>query len=565
MTTPRRTLAAALALVVALGATACAPALPDSVVPGSEVTAAWAGEFTSANAAASPTPGNAAMADVLRGRFGEVVAGEFVADESFGAVTIVRDDPFTVRYDLAEPVWSDGIPLDAADLLLGWAAASGYFTDDTAGETEADAAAAVPDIDEFARAIDVTFAHPEIGWQQAVAASVPAHVVGRLAFGIDDAMEAKQAVIAAIQNDDGAALDAIAEAWNQGFDISGDEAVGTDRLLSSGPFLVDAIADEGEGRSVTLVPNPTFRGAVTPKVARIRLVPPGAEPLAALGDRFDTAVLAPTAADDAPVRDLERQDYTVNPSKDGTIWALLLKPGGVLATPQARAAFLRQAPASTMVERGGGPWASAYTRTTSMLSAQGSRAYDVVVEDSGFAAALGSPAEDPALDREAAGVTSGAAVCVLYDRASEFAAGAFAALRDAAPEAGWDVTDCGSDDVDAALTAGGWDAVITRVPVPQTPRRIAAQWGTDGAESVVGQADAARDALIEQYAQTTDVYAARELLAQIEATIVQAAVALPLAANPLLTVTDRDVTGVTLADGDAARVIGSATGWEVVK
>ena len=94
--------------------------------------------------------------------------------------------------------------------------------------------------------------------------------------------------------------------------------------------------------------------------------------------------------------------------------------------------------------------------------------------------------------------------------------------------------------------------MITRAPTPQTPEQIAAQWGSAGAASLTGNADAARDELIAQYAQTTDVYESRELLAQIEATIVQAAVALPLAVNPQVTVINRGVTGVATPGGDAA-------------
>lgn len=561
----RRRFGAPLALLVAATLTACAPTLPATVVPGSEITVGWTGAFTSANAAASPTPGNIAIAEAIRGEFGDLVDGEFVADESFGVATIVADDPFTVRYDLAEPAWSDGIPLDAADLLLGWAAASGFFDPQDAteaGEPGTDAVARVPDVDEFDRSIDVTFEQPIIGWQQAVAVPVPAHVIARHAFGIDDAMQAKQAVIRAIQDDDRTALDEISEAWNDGFEVSGDE-IGTDVLLSSGPFLIDDVGDEEGGQSVALVPNPAYRGAVTPLVSRIDLEPPGDHPIADLGSRLDIAILAPTTADRGLIRELERKDFTVNTSHDGTAWSLQLNPVGVFASQPARVAFLRAASAAPMVERGSGLWSAAYTGTASMVSAPGSRAYDIVNEDSGFAVALGTPADDPALEREAAGVPGGSAVCVLFDRASEFAAGAFAALRDSAAESGWDIVDCGSDDVGGALAQRGWDAVIARGPIPQTPEQIAAQWGSGGTESLTGNADAARDELIAQYARTTDVYEAREVLAQIEATIVQAAVALPLAVSPLVTVIDRGVTGVATPDGDAARLIRGAAQWGV--
>ncbi|MET0812082.1 MAG: hypothetical protein ABWY03_03440, partial [Microbacterium sp.] len=155
-------------------------------------------------------------------------------------------------------------------------------------------------------------------------------------------------------------------------------------------------------------------------------------------------------------------------------------------------------------------------------------------------------------------------VCVVYDRASEFAVGAFAALRDAVQEAGWSAVDCGTDDVDAAVVQGGWDAVISRAPVPQTAADIAARWGSGGASSLAGYSDPARDALIAQLAQTTDVYVARDLRAQIEASIVRAAAALPIALNARVTVVDKDVIGVATRDGARAPLTSGAAQWEVV-
>ncbi|MGM7667919.1 ABC transporter substrate-binding protein [Microbacterium sp. A93] len=538
--------------------------MPESVVPGSAITVGWTGEFTSTNAAASPTSGNVDIAATIRGDFGDVIDGEFVADEGFGAVTIVSDDPFTVRYDLTEPSWSDGIPLDAADLLLGWAGASGYFDVGDESETadaEPDAELAVPVLDEFARAIQVTFPQPVIDWQQAVTVPVPAHIVGRLAFAMDDDMEAKQAVIGAIQEHDSAALEALATVWNEGFELSDQAELPADLMLSSGPFLVDGVDRSDAGQSVTLVPNPSYSGLVTPQVARIDMVPPGVDPIATIGDQLDAAQVAPIAVNRAPIIELERKDFTVDTTHDGTVWAMLLNPAGVFTQQQARTAFIHAVPARSMVERGAGDWATAYAGTTSMVSAPGSRAYDIVNADSGFAETLGEAGDDPALEREAAGLAARTHVCVLYDRRSEFAVGAFAALRDAAGEFGWSVVDCGSDDFDTALVQRGWDAVIARVPIPQTPGQIAAQWGSQGDASITRHADPERDALIAQLAQTTDIYEARDIRAQIEATIVRAAVALPIAANPRVTISDRDVTGVASRNGATAPLTSGAVQW----
>ncbi|MFT3798269.1 hypothetical protein [Microbacterium sp.] len=560
-TSPARPPAAASVvalLVVALAA--CAPSAPATVVAGTRVVVAWPGELTSLNALADPTAGNLDIAAATRDDFGAVVDGEFVADPGFGTVSIVGDDPFTVRYDLAEPSWSDGTPLDAADLLLGWAAATGILDLDGDPDGGPDAAHAVPTVDEFARAIEVTFPQPTIGWQTAVSAQVPAHIVGRLAFGEDDAMQAKQSVIRAIEDDDATALAAIAEAWHSGFDVGDGTGLSADLLVSSGPYQVGEVSGGIDGQSVTLVPNAGYRGAVTAQVAQIDLVPSGDDPIAAIGDTLDVAQVAPTAENRAPIHELERLDSTAEATNDGSVWTVRLRPAGVFAGTAARAAFLRMAPVNDLIDRGAGEWASAYAKTTSVVAVPGSRAYDIVAEDSGFTAALGTPADDAALDREAAGIPAGTAVCVLYDRGSAFAAGAFAALRDAAAEAGWAVADCGSDDLGAAVAAGGWDALIDRTPVPLTPARLAEQWG-----SAAGLAppDADRDDLIAQLAQTVDVYQARELLGEIEASIVRAAVVRPLAMNPVVTVVDRGVTGVAARNSPASLTWGVAH-WAVV-
>lgn len=558
-----RRVAAALIAALTLGLTACTPAMPATVVPGTEVVVGWRGEFTSANAASSPTGGNIDIAEMNRADFGDVIDGEFVPDTGFGEVSIVSDDPFTVRYDLAEPSWSDGIPLDAADLLLGWAGSSGYFRE-KAGEEPAEVERVVPSVDEFARSIEVTHEHPIIGWQQAVAVPVPAHVVGRRALGIEDAMEAKQAIITAIRDDDAAALAKIADVWNEGFEIGDDGEIPADLLLSSGPFQVDGVKRSKDGQSVTLVPNTGYQGAATPLVARIELVPPGDDPIGAIGERLDVAQVAPLVANRAMIKNLERRDVLVDTRHDGTLWALFVEPAGIFARHEARTAFFHAAPATSLIASGADVWGGAYAATTSMITAPGWRAYDIVSEDSGFAAALGSADEEPAIEREAAGVKAGAQVCVLYDRSSEFAAGAFRGLKAAASEAGWDVVDCGSDDFDTALGQGAWDAVIARVPIPQTPSQISAQWGTGGAASITGDADPARDELIARLAQTVDVYDARDLLAQIEATIVRAAVALPIAVNPRLTIIDSDVTSITPRTGSRAPLTYGAVQWEAV-
>lgn len=580
MRRPGRVVAASVVAALAIGLAACTPSVPDSVVAGSRVSVAWTGELTSLNAEAEPTPGNLDIAAATREGFGDTVDGEFVADPTFGTVSLVDGGSVTVRYDLAEPAWSDGIPLDGADLMLGWAAAAGLFDDSANGEPAAPGVdppldTPTPRLDEFARAIEVTFPAPTISWQTAVRADVPAHVVGRIAFGTDDAMQAKEAVISAIQERDERALGKIADAWHDGFALDEDFALSEDdaspeTFVSSGPYRVASIARAADGQRVTLVPNGAYRGAPSPQVARVELVPPGDAPLGEIGERLDIVTVAPVVENRAPVRELERRDTEVQTTHDGTAWTVLLRPAGVFGGAPARSAFLRSIPASDLVERGAGEWSSAYTKTTALTAAPGSRAFDIVSEDSGFVSTLGVSADDGALEREAAGIAAGTAVCVLYDRTSAFAAGAFSALRDAVGEAGWSATDCGSDDLDGALAGGAWDAVITRIDVPDSVAGLKALWGIGTTAAVTapvvgplaaGQDAIDRDALLAELDRTDDVYRARELRAQIEATLVRSAIAKPLAANPRVTVVDKDVTGVTVRNGTRAPLLSGAAQW----
>lgn len=563
-----RRAAASLLAASAVLLTACAAPLPPSVVAATSAVVGWSAELTSLNAAAAPTAGNLDLAAATHDGFGATVDGEFVPDTAFGEVTITSDDPFTVRYDLAEPSWSDGTPLDAADLMLAWAASAGLLGRDADAQdaegASTDVAAEPPVVDEFARAIEVTFAEPTILWQSALSVAVPAHVVGERAFGLDDPMQAKQAVIRAVQDDDASALAKIAEVWQRAYEIGDDAAVADDLLVGSGPYVVSEIEGDADGRRITLVPNPVYAGARAPQIARIELVPPGDDPVAQIGDALDVATVPPTAANHASIHGLERRDATIEPTHDGEVWAVVLRSEGVFSTLRARAAFLRVVPPTDMVDAGAGEWSSVYTKTTSMVTAPDARAYEVVAEDSGFEETLGTPADDPALDRAAAGVTAGTRVCVLFDRDSAFASGAFAALRAAAKEAGWAVADCGAADLDEARDAGGWNAVIERVPLPRTPDELADLWGSDGAATVTDNADPDRDELIATLARTVDVYESREILAAIEATIVRAAVARPLAMDPVVTIADRDVTGVAARSGSVAPLLSGVAQWAVV-
>jgi peptide/nickel transport system substrate-binding protein len=554
---------------LALTLTACMAELPASVIEGSSVTVGWAHSLTSFNAASKTgdTEGNREIASVTHDNFARLAGGEVVVDETFGMVEVVDSDPtsFTVRYDLAERTWSDGIPIDAADLLLAWAAGSNA----TAGEfasisSDLRHSADVPAVDDFERRIDVAYNRPVRNWQTALDVAVPAHVVGELSLGVEDPMEAKQAVVDAITDGDEGDLADLAEAWNSGFDLRDADTALPDALtVGSGPYLVTAVDGTGTAADVRLEVNRSYEGDTPPSYERIEVVA-GDDPLEGFPDDLDVVQVDPTPDNFVTVRDLERRDHHVSETHSGQLWTLVLRAdSGVFRSLEARRAFLRATSPADLRSAGAGAWEGAYAASQSLLFAPESDGYTISLEDAGFRAAFESAATDAQVERARAGVAAGTQVCVLYDTDDPFAAGAFRGLETSVAEAGWAARDCGEAEIDSSLgRGGGWQAVLTRVPLPETPGDISAIWGAKKNSPLTGIRSKERRRLVAQLDKTADVYDAREIQVAIEAGLFEEYVALPLALDPVVTLSERSMNAVLPDSGDDVTLLGGAGIWE---
>lgn len=528
----------------------------------------WSQQVTTLNGAttAGAAEGNREIASITHDAFARVVATGVETDQSFGTVTVIdaATDSFAVRYDLADRTWSDGVPLDAADLMLAWAAGSNA----TAGEfdslpTDLRQSAAVPHLDEFARRIDVSFATPVRDWQTALDVAVPAHVVGALALDIDDPMEAKQAVIDAITDDDADDLAKIAEVWNTGFDIDGASDDELDDLgVASGPYQVKTIEDAGAADDVTLEVNREHTGDAAPTYEEVDVVA-APSPLADFPGDVDVVQVVPTPDNYLEVRALTRRDHHLATTHAGRLWALVLRADrGIFRKGDARRAFLRATPRGDLTSAGAGDWRDAFAATQSLLFAPESDGYDIALEDAGFRAAFEGAGNDAAEDRARAGVPAGTKVCVLYDTEEPFAVRAYGALRVTAAESGWKVRDCGEQGIEDGLSSQRkWQAVLTTVPLPETPDDITETWGGVQPSPLTGLADEERARLAEEIAHTPDRYDARDLQVAIEAGLIQESLALPLAMEPVVTLSRRGLDLVQPESGALATLLAGAAGW----
>lgn len=321
-----------------VGGSACGvphgPWEPAAEAPSGEVRVAWNDPLLSFNSITShgnATANNNPLYLMNLGGFSYYDADlQLVNNDSFGTCTIESLDPLTITFRINEGVtWSDGVQVDAADLILGWASQSTHFNDAnvvnlpdtgeavtadengapivvgpdgtqiTSADEEAYNAAFDPEtgglfegysyvpatgisfdssspsmelitqfpvISDDGLAVTATWDSFYVDYQIAgIGAGMPAHIVAQRALGIEDPAEAKAALIAAFQNGDAAAIKPIADFWNTGFDYN---ALPDDPgiYVGYGPYVLTSYDEVSQ---MTFEANPNYTWGPQPQVQTI--------------------------------------------------------------------------------------------------------------------------------------------------------------------------------------------------------------------------------------------------------------------------------------------------------
>jgi peptide/nickel transport system substrate-binding protein len=195
-----------------------------------------------------------------------------VKNTDFGSYEVVSEDPLTVKYTINdEVVWSDGTPVDGADMALSWATLFGFGgTDDgdlfLHANTRPTLASKVPVVDgkSLTFEYDVQF----VDWELLFGVGVSAHGTVMMAYPeITDPAEAKSKLLEAIANGDIEWLTPVAEAWNTGYQ-SPNTPSNPLVSLSMGQYIVEELVEE---QYVTLVANPLFTWGPLPKYERVTI------------------------------------------------------------------------------------------------------------------------------------------------------------------------------------------------------------------------------------------------------------------------------------------------------
>lgn len=544
----RKFTAAATAAAIALALAACSPATDEDEdggegsTAGTSVTVGWNQPFYSYNDNTSNgnATANAIIKYMISTGFNYYNAEqELVPDESFGSYEKVSDDPLTVEYTINDDVnWSDGTPVDAADLLLIWAAESGNLNTIGEGEVERDPDTNVPvlgsgvyfdssspglalvtetpEIGEDGKSLTLVYDEPFADWETDFGLNpiIPAHVTASQALDIEDPQEAKDALVAAVNDQDEEALSAIASFWNSGYDyksLPDDESL----YLSNGPYLM---TDFVENQYITLKANPDYSGDREANVETVT-VRWNEDPLAQVQalQNGELDLFGPQATTDV-LQAVEAIDgVEVESGVEGTYEHvdLVFDNGGPFdpatyggdeeTARMVRQAFMHAVPRQEVVDKLIKPLNPDAEVRDSFLITPGAEGYDEMVEQNGSEEYAERDVERATQLLEDAGVDTPIDVRMMFAEGNVRRENEFAIYQPALQEAGFNLIDRRNVDWGSKLGDGTYDAVFfgwqsTSTAVTESQPTYA----TGGLNNLIGYSNPEVDALFDELSVTTD-------------------------------------------------------------
>lgn len=549
---------------------------------GSTVTVGWNQPFYSYNSDTSHgnATANAIILYMTQAGFNYYDGDLNLAqDTSFGTYEKLSDDPLTVKYTINEGVtWSDGTPVDAADMLLYWGAVSGHFndneedfeTDEETGElivpedsvyfTSASPGLSLvedmPEVGDDGRSVTLVYTKPFADWETNFGYGVPAHVTARLAGLGDDPAAAKDALVKAFEENDRAALSAISEAWRTGYDFTSlpsDEGL----YLSSGPYI---ITDFVENQYITLTKNAKYTGDKVGKVENITVrynEDPQALVQALQNGEID--MLAPQATADT-LAALEAIDgVVVETGQDATYEHvdMVQNNGGPFdpatyggdaeVAKKVRQAFLLTIPREQIVEQLIRPLNPDANVRNSFILTPDAPTYDQMVAENGSDFYAQQDIEKAKQLLEEAGVDTPVDVRFLYGASNVRRAQQYQLIAESAAEAGFNVIDGGNDNWGSMLDTAtdqydanlfGWQS--TSLAVTEAD----ANFRTDATNNFYGYSNEEVDALFDELQTETEADRQQEILREVEKHLWADAFGITIFQFPGVNAWNEQVTGV---------------------
>lgn len=605
-----KVVAAAAALALALSACTGTPPAPEessaapTAIEGGNVTVLEAAPFTSFNAASvtGQTATNTRIDAATHSGFTTVDSDlKIVKNEQFGTYEKVKDNPLTVKYTINDGVqWSDGAPVTADDLMLQWAALSGWYNDavldenfsvtsgtayfHAAGDHSGLAQTERPVISDDGKSLTLTYTTAYSDWETALGStvSIPAHIVAVRA-GLADA-PALSSVLQSVQQGDPSkqappdpTLRKVADFWNTGFDSR--SMPNPSLALSNGPYLVKGITADQE---LVLTRNADYAWGEMPKLdtLTVKYESDTDKQIAALqagtADVISLSTTQISAARISALDALKDDGVQIQQGQGLGFDQVVLNFKGVLSPTELRQAFLHTVPRQEIIDEVARPLiadadadADANAEVlNSFVFRPGQAPYRESSGSNGTKEFAPDLVETEGIE-QAKELLDGAkpTVRILYNQDDPERVAQFQLIAASAAQAGFTVTDAGKNSKEwvAALKAGAFDVALYgwisnptgSVQLPQIFRTGAVSNFNNFSNTVVDQ-------LTEQLALNPDDAKQNALKMQIDKLVVEAGYGLPLFQRTTLSAAGKHVAGVKYSPLD----IGpwqSIAAWAYVK
>ena len=551
----RRITAAVAVAAFGMVAAACAPPAAEEEqgpVGDTSVNIGWNQPFYAYNDDTSTgnATANAIVLYMMRSGFNYYNADlELTPDESFGTYEKLSDDPLQVKYTVNEDVtWSDGTPIDAADMMLYWAGVSTNLNtvegdaverDAETGEPKATSGDAVyfdgaspglglvtetPEVGDDGRSVTLTYDKPFADWEVAFDIGVPAHVTAMKALNISDPQEAKDAFLTAVEEKDNATLSKIANFWNTGYNYT---SLPEDEMLrlSSGAY---EMTEFEENQFMTLEANPDYAGDLGASIEKVT-IRWNEDPLASVQalQNGELDLIAPQSSPDV-LQALEGiEGVTVETGVEGTYEHvdLTYNNGGPFdpktyggdeeKAKAVRLAFLKTVPRQEILDKLIVPLQPDAELRDSFNLTPGAPGYDEMAEQNGSQEFADVDIEGAKKLLADAGVKTPIDVRFLFAADNVRREESFELIRQSAKQAGFNVVDKSNADWGSLLGSGTYDATefgwqSTSTAVTESD----ANHSSDGVNNFGGFKNEQVDALYDELQTETDP--ARQLEIQIE-------------------------------------------------
>lgn len=398
---------------------------------------------------------------------------KIVHNKDLGSYEKTSDNPLTVKYTLNSGLkWSDGKPMNADDLLLGWAQSSGYYesatTDDKGNVTkgvEYFASAAgypwssnIPTVSSDNLSITFKYAQPYVDWELVNPIQFPAHIVAKQA-GVSEAVliKAIKDTPAGDPSNPGPANDTLKKAasfMNTGYDATS-MPTNADLVVSGGPLKVTGWTPK---QSMTFSQNPDYVGSHSVKFGKLvmRFIGDANAQVTALQNGEVDAIQPQASADTVTALKKISGVKVIQGNQAAYDHLDLNFKSSVFSDPNVREAFLLTIPREQILQSIVTPvipdakvldsqiWLPDQPQYAAAIKGNGSSAYDKV--DINKAKSL------------LAGKTP--TVKILYNTNNPNRVNSFQAIQASAKLAGFTVTDGGSPKWSSLLAGGDYDASI---------------------------------------------------------------------------------------------------------